>query len=223
MDIEVCANPEEAAAWGAKIIAEHAMAAIAKRGRACIALSGGHTPWAMLTLLAKRNLPWNKLTVFQVDERQCPQDCNDRNYKHLKDILPVKCHIEAMPVEDLEGGSMAYARRLQTLVGTPAILDIVHLGLGADGHTASLVPNDPVLEVTDRDVAWTAPYQGHRRMTLTYPAINRAHFVFWLVDGAGKRDALARLMSGDRGIPAGRIRATRQQVIADAAAAAGIK
>ncbi len=223
MDIEICDNKEEAAAQGAKIIAEHVTAAIVRRGRACIAVSGGHTPWAMLALLAKRNLPWADLMVFQVDERRCPQDSNDRNYNHLKGILPAKCHIEAMPVEDLEGGSMAYAKRLQTLAGTPAVLDIVHLGLGADGHTASLVPNDPVLKVTDRDVAWTAPYQGHRRMTLTYPAINRAHFVFWLVDGVGKRDALARLMSGDRGIPAGRIRALRQQVIADAAAAAGIK
>jgi 6-phosphogluconolactonase len=223
MDIEVCDNKEEAAAQGAKIIAEHTAAAIVRRGRACIAVSGGHTPWAMLALLAKRNLPWNELTVFQVDERRCPQDSNDRNYKHLKEILPSECHIEAMPVEDLEGGSMAYAGRLQALAGTPAVLDIVHLGLGADGHTASLVPNDPVLKVTDRDVAWTAPYQGYRRMTLTYPAINRAHFVFWLVDGAGKRDALARLMSEDWGIPAGRIRAVRQQVIADTAAAAGIK
>jgi 6-phosphogluconolactonase len=223
MDIEICDNKEEAATQGAKIIAKHVTAAIVRRGRACIAVSGGHTPWAMLALLAKRNLPWADLTVFQVDERQCPQDSNDRNYKYLKEILPGKCHIEAMPVEDLEDGSRAYAGRLQALAGTPAVLDIVHLGLGADGHTASLVPNDPVLEVTDCDVAWTAPYQGYRRMTLTYPTINRAHFVFWLVDGAGKRAALARLMTEDQGIPAGRIRAIRQQVIADAAAAAGIK
>ncbi|MGH8127166.1 MAG: 6-phosphogluconolactonase [Gammaproteobacteria bacterium] len=223
MEIEVCESKEDAAAQGAKLIAEHVAAAIVQRGHACIAVSGGHTPWAMLTLLAKRNLRWDKLTVFQVDERECPLESDDRNYKHLKEVLPVKCHIEAMPVEDFEGGSTAYAGRLQAQAGQPAVLDVVHLGLGPDGHTASLVPNDPVLDITDRDVAWTEPYQGHRRMTLTYPIINHARLVFWLVDGDAKREALARLMAGDTEIPAGRIHARRQFVIADTTAAANLK
>lgn len=223
MDIEIFDSKEEAAAQGAKLIAEHVTVAIVQRGHACIAVSGGHTPWAMLALLTKRNLPWDKLTVFQVDERNCPQDSDDRNYKHLRENLPVKCHIEAMSVETADGGDTAYAKRLQALAGNPPVLDVVHLGLGPDGHTASLVPNDPVLDVTDRDVAWTEPYQGHRRMTLTYPVINRAHLVFWLVDGVAKRDALAKLMAGDQGIPAGRIHAARQLVIADTEAAHNLK
>jgi len=219
MEIEVHPSKEDAAAQGAKLIAEHVAAAIVQRGHACIAVSGGHTPWAMLALLGKRNLPWEKLTVFQVDERECSLDSDDRNYKHLRENLPKKCHIEAMPVESPDSGDAAYARRLQVLAGVPPVLDIVHLGLGPDGHTASLVPGDPVLDLTDRDVAWTEPYQGHRRMTLTYPVLDRARFVFWLVDGAAKRDALARLKAGDPDIPAGRVHAARQRVIADAEAA----
>ncbi len=221
MEIEIHPDPEDAAAQGAKIIAEHAAAAIVARGHACIAVSGGHTPWAMLATLAKRNLPWEKLTVFQVDERECPIDSNDRNYKHLRENFPKKVHIEAMPVES-PAGDVAYARRLKALAGDPPVLDVVHLGLGPDGHTASLVPGDPVLDVTDRDVAWTGTYQGHRRMTLTYPAIDRARFVFWLVDGAAKRDAVVKLMAGDEAIPAARIHARRQLIIADKAAAAGL-
>jgi len=222
MQIEVHDSKEDAAAQGAKLIAEHVAAAIVSRGHACIAVSGGHTPWAMLALLGKRNLPWEKLTVFQVDERDCPIDSDDRNYKHLREHLPKSCHIEAMPVENPDGGDAAYARRLQVLAADPPVLDVVHLGLGPDGHTASLVPGDPTLEITDRDVAWTEPYQGHRRMTLTYPAINRARFVFWLVDGEAKRDALARLAAGDPDIPAGRVHAARQMVITDRNAAAGL-
>ena len=222
MEIEVHPDADDAAAQGAKIIAEHAAAAIVQRGHACIAVSGGHTPWAMLAKLAKRNLPWEKLTVFQVDERECPADSDDRNYKHLRENLPKNCHIEAMPVENPDGGDAAYARRLQVLAGEPPVLDVVHLGLGPDGHTASLVPGDPVLDVADREVAWTEPYQGHRRMTLTYPAIDRARFVFWLVDGDAKREAVAKLMAGDEAIPAARIHARRQLIIADEAAAAGL-
>lgn len=221
MEIEIHPDPEDAAAQGAKIIAEHAAAAIVARGHACIAVSGGHTPWAMLAKLAKRNLPWEKLTVFQVDERECPIDSNDRNYKHLRENLPKKCHIEAMSVES-PAGDVAYARRLKALAGDPPVLDAVHLGLGPDGHTASLVPGDPVLEIADCDVAWTGPYQGHRRMTLTYPAINRARFTFWLVTGKEKQAALAGLMAGDPDLPASRVATARRMVVADEDAAAGL-
>jgi len=95
----------------------------------------------------------------------------------------------------------------------------VHLGLGPDGHTASLVPGDPVLEVTDALVAVTQPYQGHRRMTLTYPALARADQLLWLVTGADKREPLAKLLAGDESIPAGRVVAARSVVMADQAAA----
>ncbi len=220
MKIEIAADAEKAAQSAARLLAEHIMMAIAGRGHACIAVSGGHTPWAMLENLAQRDLPWSKLHVFQVDERECPISDKDRNFRKIKTIFPKECHLHPMPVEDAAKGAEHYARDLGRLLGKGLQLDVIHLGLGADGHTASLVPGDPVLEVTDRDVAWTEPYQGHRRMTLTYPIINRARFVFWLVDGPAKREVLARLAAGDPDIPAGRVHAARQAVIADKAAAA---
>ena len=162
-------------------------------------------------------MPWAQVTIYQVDERVAPDGDPDRNLTHLLDSLPDRtAEVRAMPVEakDLEAAAAAYARSL------PDRFDLVHLGLGPDGHTASLVPGDAVLEVADRDVALTAPYQGRRRMTLTYPVLDRAREVLWLVTGEDKVDALRRLRAGDRSIPAGRIDAPRQLVIADAAATA---
>ena len=122
-----------------------------------------------------------------------------------------------MPVEagELEAAAAAYA------AGVPERIDLVHLGLGDDGHTAALVPGDPVLEVDDRLVALTGEYRGRRRMTLTYPALARAEQLLWLVTGADKADPLARLLAGDRSIPAGRVTAGRSLVVADRAAAGG--
>lgn len=220
MKIEVCSDAEEAALRGAKLLAEHVMMAVAGRGHASIAVSGGHTPWAMLRELAKRNLPWAKLRLFQVDERQCPEGDDERNYKHLRDILPKECDIHPMPVDDAKHGAEHYARALARYVGSPPVFDVVHLGLGPDGHTASLVPDDPALDVTNQDVAWTGPYQGHPRMTLTYPLINRARFVFWLVTGEEKQAALAGLMAGDKALPAARVNTAKRLVIADKDAAA---
>lgn len=219
MKLEVTASPQAAAARGAALIAAEVGTAVAARGGACIAVSGGHTPWAMLRALARLDVPWAQTTVFQVDERDCDANDNDRNIKYLKECLPKKAQIVAMPVEDGDAGADAYARRLAEAAGAPAVLDLVHLGLGPDGHTASLVPGDSVLAVRDRDVAWTAPYQGHRRMTLTYPALDRARLCMWLVTGREKRAALARLLGGDRSIPAARVATARRIVIADAAAA----
>ncbi len=219
MKIEVAANAEDASQSAARLLAEHVMMAVAGRGHACIALSGGSTPWDMLANLAKRDLPWSRLHVFQVDERECPIKSKDRNYKHIMDILPKECQIHPMPVEDVEKGAAHYALELSRILGKERRLDVVHLGLGADGHTASLVPGDPALEVTDRDVTWTEPYQGHRRMTLTYPLINRARFAFWLVTGAEKSEALAQLAAGDPAIPATGVRVKPCQVIADKKAA----
>jgi len=219
MKIEVTADAGEAARSGARLMAEHIMLAVAGRGHACIAVSGGHTPWSMLEELARRELPWARLHVFQVDERECSLNSKDRNYKHIKAILPKECEIHPMPVEDPVHGAEHYARDLTRTLGKGVRLDVVHLGLGADGHTASLVPDDPVLQVSNRDVAWTEPYQGHRRMTLTYPILNRARFVFWLVTGAEKSEALARLAAGDPAIPATGVRVKPCEVIADKKAA----
>ena len=128
-----------------------------------------------------------------------------------------------MPVEsaDLDEAAARYAQTLVDVAGSPPVLDLVHLGLGSDGHTASLVPGDPVLDVTDADVALTGVYQGRRRMTLTYPVLNRARRVLWLITGEDKAAMLVRLRRGDPAIPAGRVRQDHAVVLADRAAAAG--
>jgi 6-phosphogluconolactonase len=165
--------------------------------------------------------------VFQVDERVAPAGDADRNLTHLKESLlehaPLRPdQVFAMPVEaeDLNRAAAEYAQTLQRECGSPHfVLDLVHLGLGPDGHTASLVPGDPVLNVRDKDVAVTGPYQGRRRMTLTFPAINRARQIMWVVTGAEKVQMLRRLLHGDTDIPAGRVGREESLVLADAAAA----
>lgn len=219
MRLEVAGNEHEAARRGAELIAAEATAAVEARGHATVALSGGHTPWAMLAELAGHALPWDDIVFVQVDERDCPADSDDRNLKHIRGALPAAARIEPMPVERGDDGAAEYARSLAAQAGEPPVLDVVHLGLGPDGHTASLVPGDPVLEVRDRDVAWTGTYQGHRRMTLTYPILDRARLVFWLATGAAKREPLRRLLAGDRGIPAARVCAARRLAVVDQAAA----
>jgi 6-phosphogluconolactonase len=180
----------------------------------------------MLRALADEDVPWPRVHVVQVDERVAPAGHPDRNLTHVRENLmahaplpPAQLH--DMPVEapDLQSAATRYALTLQELAGSPAVLDLVHLGLGPDGHTASLVPGDPVLEITDNDVAVTGAYQGRRRMTLTYPIINRARRILWLVTGSEKIEMLTRLRDGDRSIPAGRVRGADALVIADQDAA----
>jgi 6-phosphogluconolactonase len=191
-----------------------------------MAVSGGQTPWQMLRALAKENVPWQSVHVVQVDERVAPPGDPDRNLTHLRESLlahaPVRPEqIHAMPVEerDLDAAARTYAKMLQEIAGSPAVLDLAHLGLGPDGHTASLVPGDPVLEVADVDVALCGVYQGRRRMTLTYPILNRSRSILWLVTGDSKADMLARLRNGDPSIPAGRVRSDQATILADRAAA----
>jgi 6-phosphogluconolactonase len=227
--LEVLADADAAAIAAAKLIARDARAAVAARGRFIMAVSGGHSPWVMLKALAAEPLPWPSVEVVQVDERIAPAGDPDRNLTHLRASLaqaPLRPEqIHAMPVEarDLSAAAEAYAATLRELAGTPPVLDLVHLGLGPDGHTASLVPGDQVLDVAAVDVALTGVYQGRRRMTLTYPAIDRARRILWLVTGADKNAMLARLLRGDRSIPAGRIRRAEAVVIADRAAAGAAK
>jgi 6-phosphogluconolactonase len=227
MRIEVLADADAVATAAASLVAEEARRAAAARGRFVLAVSGGQTPWQMLRALAGHSVPWEAVHIVQVDERVAPAGDPDRNLTHLRDSLlahaPLRPEqIHAMPVEeaDLEAAAHSYARTLQEIAGSPPVLDLAHLGLGPDGHTASLVPGDPVLGVADRDVALTGVYQGRRRMTLTYPILNRARRILWLVTGAGKADMLPRLRDGDPTIPAGRVRSEQALVLADKAAAA---
>jgi 6-phosphogluconolactonase len=226
--IEVLPDADAVARRAAERIAASLRAAVAARGAFAIAVSGGKTPWAMLRALGEiADLPWAQAHFFQVDERVAPPGDPDRNLTHLRESLLARAplppaNLHAMPVEarDLDAAAAEYARELARVCGTPAVLDLVHLGLGPDGHTASLVPNDPVLDVRDRDVATTGPYQERRRMTLTYPALDRAREILWLATGADKAPMLARLRDGDRAIPAGRVRSDRALALVDRAAAA---
>jgi len=227
MRIEALADADSVARAGAAFTAAEARAAVAARGRFIVAFSGGHTPWQMLSALADEQIPWAGVHVVQVDERVAPAGDPDRNLTHLRESLLAKCplrpdQIHPMPVEaaDLEAASRRYVLTLEDIAGAPAVLDLVHLGLGPDGHTASLVPGDPVLDVTGADVALTGVYQGRRRMTLTYPVLNRARRIVWLITGREKAEMLARLCRGDRSIPAGRIDQRQALVLADHEAAA---
>lgn len=226
MQIEILPDAGAVACKAAGIIAMDARNAIAERGRFLLAVSGGHTPWQMIRDLANEKVPWMEFHVVQVDERVAPAGDPDRNLTHLRESLlehaplaPEQIH--AMPVEaaDLEAAAKQYAKLLREIAGSPPVLDLVHLGLGPDGHTASLVPGDPVLDDMDADVALTGLYMGRRRMTLTYSILNRSRRILWLVTGPEKADMLKRLLAGDHSIPAGKVRPDQALVLADQAAA----
>ena len=213
--LEIVPDAGEAARRVGALIAGSARANAERRGHAAFALS--KSPPALLEAILAGEPPWPETDVYQVDERVEPAGDPARNLVALLDWLPEE-RVHPMPVEeaDLE----AAARRYEDELSLP--LDMVHLGLGVDGHTASLVPGDPVLEVRDRAVAVTGEYEGHRRLTLTYPPLDEAGAIVWLVTGGSKREPLARLLEGDRSIPAARIANPNQLVVADAAAAAGL-
>jgi 6-phosphogluconolactonase len=230
MTLETLADADAVARRAAETIADAARAAVRERGRFVVAISGGRTPWLMLRLLSVLDVPWKNVHVLQVDERVAPAGHADRNLTHLVANLlaaaqPRAAQIHAMPVEsaDLDEAAVRYAETLVEIAGTPPVLDLVHLGLGPDGHTASLIPGDPVLDVTYADVALTGLYQGRRRMTLTYPALNRARRVLWQIVGEDKAAMLVRLSRADPAIPAGRVRQDNAMVLADHAAVADVR
>jgi 6-phosphogluconolactonase len=220
--LEVVEDERAAARRAAELIAEAGERSVTERDEFKLAMSGGRTPWAMLAILSDlETMPWDDTELFQVDERVAAPGSQERNLTHfvLALALEHQAALAPMPVtqRDLETAALQYEDQL------PRRLDLVHLGLGPDGHTASLVPGDPVLDVTDQNVAMTEhAYQGCRRMTLTYPALDGARQVLWLVTGAEKREPLERLIDGDTTIPAGRVRNEEMVVVADEAAAAGL-
>jgi 6-phosphogluconolactonase len=214
-ELQTLADPDAVARAGAAFVAERARAAVAANGSFHFAVSGGHTPWAMFAELAAETVPWEAVVIYQVDERVAPPDDPDRNLTHLTKALgSAPAQVRPMPVNDSD--LVAAAGRYAAVL--PENFDLVHLGLGPDGHTASLVPGDPVLSVTDRLVALTQPYQDRVRMTLTYPALARARQILWLITGADKKEPLAKLLAGDTSIPAGRVEAAASLVMADRSA-----
>jgi 6-phosphogluconolactonase len=219
IELEVAGDEKAASRRAAELIAAAGAEAAAERGRIAFAMSGGRSPWAMLAILGESDeMPWDRTELFQVDERVAAPGDEARNLTHMVLGLSMdhQATLRPMPVtqRDLETAARDYEAQL------PDRFDLVHLGLGPDGHTASLVPGDPVLEVTDRRVAMTeTAYQDHRRMTLTYPALSSARRIVWLVTGPDKPEALQKLLAGDESIPAGRVRNDDMIVVADEAAA----
>jgi len=219
IELEVAGDEKAASRRAAELIAAAGAEAAAERDRFAFAMSGGRSPWAMLAILGELDeMPWDRTELFQVDERVAAPGDEARNLTHMVLGLSMdhQAALRPMPVtqRDLENAARDYEAQL------PDRFDLVHLGLGPDGHTASLVPGDPVLELTDRRVAMTeTAYQDHRRMTLTYPALNEARRIVWLVTGPDKVEALKKLLAGDESIPAGRVRYKQMMVVADEAAA----
>ena len=228
MRVIVAQDAEGAARCAAGELARACAAAVADRGRACIALSGGRSPLRAFELFARAPLPWASIVVAQVDERCVPAQDARRNLAPLQRLLVdqgelPRVNLLAMPVErgDLERAADEYAAQMRERLGPAGEFDIVQLGLGDDGHTASLVPGDPLLDVDDRDVAVTArPYQGTRRMTLTFRRLQSARERLWFVTGAGKAGPLAELLEGVGSSPAVRVRREDSVLVVDGAAAA---
>ncbi|MBT4890162.1 MAG: 6-phosphogluconolactonase [Rhodospirillales bacterium] len=218
MKIETCIDAQSVADKCANIIADHMMQAINQHAKFTIAFSGGSTPIPLFQRLSTLTLPWDKVHIFQVDERVAPDGDENRNYNNLKthllDHISIPpAQVYAMQVATLS--SWKAAETYETLVrkhtGTPPCFDLIHLGLGEDGHTASLIPKDPVLKNSDSYVATSQVYNRYERLTFTYDTINATKCILWQVTGKKKAKMLKRLISGDTKIPAGRI--VRDQAI----------
>ena len=227
ISLEVRPDAMAVACRAAAIIAERGRAAVTERGRFLLALSGGKTPSRMFPMLADEPMPWTDTHVFQVDERVAPAGDSARNLIPLQKnflksgVLP-EANLHAMPVQqaDLTAAAAQYAAELYGIAANPPVFDLIHLGLGSDGHTASLAPAAPALDIRDEDVVVTDVYAGWQRMTFTYRVLDNARLVLWIVTGADKATRLAQLMAGDVRIPAGRVRANNMIVLADVEAAA---
>ena len=206
MQVRVSATAEGAAEDAAAYVAARAVEAIEERGRFVWAVSGGSTPGAFLAALALHDrVDWANTHLFQVDERIAATGSDDRNDTMIRDRFVTArpdANYHPMPVvaASLGAALVDHLTDLERLAGEPARLDLVQLGLGGDGHTASLIPGDPVLEAAG-DLATTGLYNGTRRVTMTAPLLNRARERLFLVTGAGKDEALGQLAERDPNIP----------------------
>lgn len=222
MQINVYSSAEEVAHEAAKWISSLAKRKIESKGSFSFALSGGRTPWEMLAKLAQENLPWEKINLFQVDERIAPEGHKDRNLTQLFQVLQgtrlmTRLNIFPMHVisENLQEACEEYAQHIERITGN-SMLDLIHLGMGTDGHTASLIPGDKVCDVGNQMIALTAqPYQGRQRMTMTYPLINQAENILWLITGEEKKEMLVRMLNKDPEIPAGKIKQDQAILMTD--------
>lgn len=227
MRIHVLPTPETAAECAAEWLRIEIGRASAQRRRCLIAMSGGRTLWRVLRDLRRLHVHWHDLHIFQVDERVVPESDERRNARHISELLVAHAALHgaqfhAMPVErsDLGEAAEEYARLLAALGGTPPVLDVVQLALGADGHATSLWSDDQLVDVRDRDVAVSIVDRGVSRMTLTSRVLDAARHRLWLVTGAEEAAALHQLWTGDTSLPAARVTRESAFVFADAAAAA---
>lgn len=247
----------------AEILGAAVADAITRRDRCLLAISGGSTPTPVFAELAQLDVDWPSVTILQVDERIVPLDSSSRNLMVQRNLLGhLGCTWLPLPVDDLlalrgrpptdqdhprpitseTAGPILdeFAARLIDLAGDPPVLDVVHLGLGSDGHTASLLPGDPLVHELRRYVGLTGLYSGSpptttqaaaaldrgtmrpttQRVSLTRPVLDRARMVLWLVNGADKADVVRRLVDGDMSIPAGLVHAAHSVVVSDTDAAA---
>jgi 6-phosphogluconolactonase len=201
---------------------EHAIAA---RGVAAIAVSGGTTPAAMLGELAASGADWRHVHVFQVDERLVPDDDERRNMRLVRaafaqsGVPPANLHAVVAASAAPQAVADSYGRELRAIAGTPPVLDAVHLGLGADGHTASLFPGDRAVGAGG-DVALSGDHGGMRRITLTLDTLNRARMRIWLVTGTRKREVVKRMLEPGSSLVANRLQAEHSVLVLDADASA---
>lgn len=221
MKVRTEADARQAAAAAAAHIAGRARDVVAARRRFALGVSGGSSPLPMFDALADSDVPWEFVHLYQVDERLVRADSAQRNFAAIRERLLDRVtipprQVHPMPVEqdDAHAAAADYAETLARTLGPGGSLDLVHLGLGADGHTASLLPGDPALEEAAAVIVSQA-YQGARRLSLSAAVLSAAHERVWLVTGADKHDALARLLRGDPAIPAGRLDRRRSIVFTD--------
>jgi 6-phosphogluconolactonase len=226
VEVTIGKDPAAVARLAADWLAARVSADVAARGRCIVALSGGQTPWPMLEDLITRDVPWHAVQIVQVDERVVSMDDPRRNLAHIAELLCQRGRLEerqlhGIPVErpDVDLAAHEYLKTLESLGGSPPVLDVVQLGLGSDGHTASLFPGDAALRITDRDAVATGMQAGTRRVTLTFPCLNRARARLWLITGAEKAARVHELISGQGNLPAMRVSRESAIVFADASAA----